>query len=215
MPLRNIYKYRLDLTGEHPDNRALAEKHIIGAGVMRIFVPDNGPFYGHNLTVVDPDTGRTLEPMVDYILLHSYREAQEASAKAVYCAIKIVNPDIAGEIRIDINYIGGEFSYTTAALIQIIEDLESDDRIVEWGQLIGVPDGFNPIRHLHSAYDIYGQKHLVAAVMQVNQTLMNGYLVGQEMLFQMLEDRLETIRKIPGSLADIFAAGTVRIQNLL
>lgn len=215
MPFRNIYKYRLDLTGEHPDNRQTGELHTVGVGVMRIFVPDQGPFYGHNLVVTSAATGAILEPLQDFILLHTYKEAQEVAAKSVYCAIKIVNPDITGEISIDVSYIGGEFSYTTAALIQVLEDLESDDRLVEWGQLLGVPDGFNPIRHLHSAYDIYGQKHLVAAVMQVNKTLEQGYLTGQEMLFQMLDDRLATIRTIPGTLADIFAAGTLRIRNLL
>lgn len=209
-----IFKYRLDLTGEHPDNRK-TENRTIGSSVMRIFVPEGGPFFGNNAIFKEKNTGRVLVPIVDYKLLHAYREAQEAASQPVYCAVYICNHDVDVEIEYTVSYIGGEFSFTRGALIEILDTLALDDRVVEWGQLIGVPDGFAPSRHIHTAYDLIGQKHLVAANNEIAKAIREGQLVGQNMLFDMLDTRLDLIRTIPSRLAAAFLRGTQKIETLL
>lgn len=209
-----IYKYRLDLTGQHPDNR-ITENKTIGSSVMRIFAPEGGPFFGNNVVIKEKNTGRLLEPMLDYKLLHNYREAQEAASQPIYCAIYIHNKDIDVEIEYTVSYIGGEFSFTRGAIVEILNTLQADDRVIEWGQLIGVPDGFAPSRHIHTAYDLIGQKHLVAANSEIAKAIREGQIIGQDMLFDMLDTRLDLLRTIPGRLSAAFLRGTQRIETLL
>lgn len=209
-----IYKYRLDLTGNHPDNR-ITENRTIGSSVMRIFVPEGGPFFGNSIVLKEKVTGRVLAPMVDYKLLHTYREAQEAASQPIYSAIYIHNTDVDPEIEYTVSYIGGEFSFTRGALIDILDTLALDDRVVEWGQLIGIPDGFVPSRHIHTAYELIGQKHLVAANNEIAKAIREGQLIGQGMLFDMIDTRLDLIREIPSRLSAAFLRGTLRIDTLL
>ena len=209
-----IYKYKLDLSGTHPDNRK-TESKTIGSSVMRIFVPEGGPFFGNNVLLKEKITGRVLIPNVDYKLLHAYREAQEVASQPIYSAIYIHNHDVDVEIEYTVSYIGGEFSFTRNALVEILNTLSLDDRVIEWGQLIGIPDGFTPSRHLHTAYDLIGQKHLVAANNEIAKAISEGQVVGQNMLFDMLDSRLDLIRTIPGRLAAAFLRGTQQIETLL
>ena len=73
MPVRTTYKFPLDLLGTNPANKILGEKHTIGSQRGRIFIADSGPFFGTSLVVRDMTTGKTLKPVEDYLLIHSYR----------------------------------------------------------------------------------------------------------------------------------------------
>ena len=57
----------------------------------------------------------------------------EATAQAVYSGVRIVNRDVGTNIEIDVHYVGGEFSYSTFALFDMIQLLLDDDRPIEWG----------------------------------------------------------------------------------
>lgn len=167
MPVRTIFKYPLDLTGTSSENRALGERHTIGVSVNRIFIPDYGPFFGNSLVVRDVQTGQVLTPVQDYRLVHTVREAQDITAQPVYHGIYITALDVSNDIEIDVNYVGGEYSYSVTTLYELVKEVLTDNRNISWGQLIGVPNEWVPAPHLHSAYDLYAMKHVVASVQDV------------------------------------------------
>lgn len=215
MPLSIVYKYPLDLTGVNPDNRAINEKHTIGTVKGRIFIADYGPFFGNNLIVRETSTGVVLKPVIDYVLIHQVREAQESTGQPIYCGIRIVNPDISTGIEIDVSYIGGEFSYTTRVLLSMLDEIIADDRPIEWGELIGVPNEWNPTPHLHSAYDLYAMKHLVGSTMDVSSAIREGHIANSLHLFQMVSDRIAVFEDIVPTLIDCFERGEAELATLL
>jgi len=184
-----IFKYPLDLLGTSIDNKAIDEAHTIGTRVGRIFVTDYGPFFGNSAVIVDAVTGKPLEPVKDYRLIHKYKEATDRAGQAVYAGVQIVNPDVSTEILITCQYVGGEFSYSYYALKQAIEALQNDDRQVNWGDLVGVPAQFVAAPHLHDIYDLYGLKWMIEAEYDVAAAIREGDGASRTLLLKQLSDR--------------------------
>ena len=130
MPDRTVFKYPLDLTGTNPENFVVAEKHVIGSQRGRIFMSESGPFFGAKTVVRDGTTSKVLFPVTDFLFVHAYREAMEATGEAVYCGVRIINPNVSTNIEIDVHDVGGEFSYSTFAFFDMLKGLLNDDRSV-------------------------------------------------------------------------------------
>lgn len=214
MPIRTNYKYPLDLRGDNPNNRAIAEAHSIGLVTHRIFIADHGPFFGNTIEVREVSTGRILEPTLDYKLVHSVREVQEITGQPIYQGVNIVNPDISTEIEIDLNYVGGEFSYSTRALLELLEGVNNDNRPVDWGGLLGVPSEFTPTPHLHSAYDLYAMKHLVASNMDVANAIREANNIPLEYIYELIDSRLKGFESVIPRLAESYRTAAARIESI-
>lgn len=209
-----VYKYPLDLTGESPENRVVGERHIIGTSRGRIFIANHGPFYGNNLIVRDSVSGRILEPIRDYKLIHNVREAQEITGKPVYCGVRVADPDAGTEIEIDVSYVGGEFSYSTKALLDMLDAIINDNRPIDWGELIGIPNEWVPTPHMHSAYDLYAMKHVVAATNDVAGAIREDDSHGHAMLFDMITARIQNLEEVIDVMIEAFDEGTSLISSL-
>lgn len=215
MPNRTIFKYPLDLRGTNPENFVVGEKHTIGSQHGRIFMAESGPFFGAKTVVRDGVNGRVLAPVTDFLFVHAYREAMEATGEAVYCGVRVINPSVSTNIEIDVHYVGGEFSYSTFALFDMLEGLLNDDRTVEWGELIGVPNEWAPTPHLHSAYDLYAMKHLVAVTADIAAAIREGHSKAHEMLFDMLDSRIAVFESVIPALAKCYRDATVELAKLV
>jgi hypothetical protein len=184
-----IFKYPFDPLGTSPTNKVIGEAHTIGALRGRMFAADYGPFFGVSAVVIDAATGRELVPKVDYVLVHYYREAGMVTGQAVYAAVRIINPEVGTEILFTAQMVGGEFSYSTYAIKQAIEDLANDDRPVYWGDLIGVPSQFVPTPHLHSAYDLYGMKYLIESNYDISAAIREGDVGSRQLLLDQVRQK--------------------------
>lgn len=188
-----IFKYPLDLLGTSKLNKVTDEEHTIGALRGRMFAADYGPFFGGSVIVKDAVTGRELVPLVDYTLVHYYREASLAAGQAVYTAVRIINKAVSTRILLTAQMVGGEFSYSLYAILQAIEDLMDDDRVVAWGDLIGVPSQFVPTPHLHSAYDLYGLKYLIESNYDIAAAIREGDGASRQLLLDQIRKKLSLI----------------------
>jgi hypothetical protein len=184
-----IFKYPLDLLGNSINNKVVGEAHTIGTRVGRIFVADYGPFFGNSAVFIDAATGAELKPVLDYRLVHKYKEASDRAGQAVYTAVQIVNPDVSTEILASVQYVGGEFSYSYYAIQQAIEALLNDNRQVNWGDLVGVPAMFAAAPHLHDVYDLYGMKYLVESEYDIAAAIREGDGASRTLLLKQLSDR--------------------------
>lgn len=186
-----IFKYPLDLLGTSPTNKVIDEAHTIGLTRGRIFPSNYGPFFGSSVTVVDAVTGKELVPNDQYVLVHYYSEASNRTGQAVYAAVRITDPDVATEILFTAQMVGGEFSYSTYAIIQAIEGLIDDDRPVAWGDLIGVPSMYNPTPHTHSIYETYRWEHMIWATNDVAAAIREGDTASRNLLVSQVQAKLD------------------------
>lgn len=186
-----IFKYPLDLLGTSPTNKVIDEAHTIGLTRGRIFPSNYGPFFGSSVTVVDAVTGKELVPNDQYVLVHYYSEASNRTGQAVYAAVRITDPDVATEVLFTAQMVGGEFSYSTYAIIQAIEGLVDDNRPVSWGDLLGVPSMYNPTPHTHSIYETYRWEHMIWATNDVAAAIREGDTASRSLLVEQLQAKLD------------------------
>lgn len=172
-----VNKYPLDLTGRHPDNLILGERHDLDAAVTtgnyRVFVPNYGGFYTQDMVVRDI-TGTTLRKGDDYIATYLYERPTLRSGLEVCGAVVIVNPNVSSTVFIDYQVVGGDFAVSTDALQQVIDTLAEDGRPVEWANIIGKPNEYPAAGHLHALWELYGFEPVVTELERIVQAIMAG-----------------------------------------
>lgn len=186
-----VNKYPLDLTGTSPENLVLGEPHTLEPGLNRAAVPRYGAFYTESLAVRDASTGELLTPNDQYVPIMYYAEPSERSGKEVCTGIIVTDGTVANEITIDYQVVGGDYANITQIIIDLIENLNLDDREVTWGDLLGRPDAFPPAPHLHDLGDIYGFEYLVQQLELIRQAILYGDVESHEEIRQQIEARYQ------------------------
>lgn len=173
MAIPNI-KYPVDLLGESTTNRVMDERRVVPEKGYWGFVPTSGAFYTHNLKVVHVATNKRLIPHLDYICVGLNVRATELSHKEVCSAILLKNQAYQGELAVDYNVIGGDYSIDGDLVQELLEQAISDGRPVLWGSILDKPDGFVPSGHLHDILDTFRWEHMVYAVNRLGAIMEQG-----------------------------------------
>lgn len=173
MAIPNI-KYPVDLLGESTTNRVMDERRNVPDNGYWGFVPTNGAFFTHNLRIVHVATNKRLIPHLDYYCVGLNVRATEIAHKEVCSAILIKNQAYQGELAVDYNVIGGDYSINGDLIQQLLEQAINDGRAVTWGSILDKPDGYVPAGHLHDILDTFRWEHLVYAVNRLGAIMEQG-----------------------------------------
>lgn len=146
-------RYPLDLTGNHPDNRVMAEVHSI-TPQERIFNVMAGAFYTESVQITY--LGDRLTAHEDFRFHRVVEDAIRQSGKDVAMLIEITDKAISGDIEVRYQAVGGEFQNIHESLVDMLENYKHDARGTFYKDIIEKPRFFEPARHLTSIYDIYG-----------------------------------------------------------
>lgn len=146
-------RYPLDLTGNHPDNRVMAEVHSI-TPQERIFNVMAGAFYTESVQITY--LGDRLTAHEDFRFHRVVEDAIRQSGKDVAMLIEITDRAISGDIEVRYQAVGGEFQNIHESLVEMLENYKHDARGTFYKDIIEKPRFFEPVRHLTSIYDIYG-----------------------------------------------------------
>lgn len=146
-------RYPLDLTGNHPDNRVMAEVHSI-TPQERIFNVMAGAFYTESVQITY--LGEQLKAHEDFRFHRVVEDAVRQSGKDVAMLIEITDKSVSGDIEVRYQAVGGEFQNIHESLVDMLENYKHDARGTFYKDIIEKPRFFEPVRHLTSIYDIYG-----------------------------------------------------------
>lgn len=146
-------RYPLDLTGNHPDNRVMAEVHSI-TPQERIFNVMAGAFYTESIQITY--LGEQLKAHEDFRFHRVVEDAIRQSGKDVAMLIEITDKSVSGDIEVRYQAVGGEFQNIHESLVDMLENYKHDARGTFYKDIIEKPRFFEPVRHLTSIYDIYG-----------------------------------------------------------
>lgn len=208
-----IIKYPLDLSGTNPNNLVIQEFHDIGPDTGRALAPDHGPFYVASLKVTERITGRVLEPHVDYMVLQPYQKATARTGKEVSAVIYVHNKSVADEVTIEYQVVGGEFSWSTFAIKQLIEDLSLDNRPVHWGDIIGRPLYFPPAPHLHPLSDTYGWEFIGYQLEEIARAVLNGDVGAHEELMRIITLEFDYVKSLIADLKEYAEDHVADVDN--
>lgn len=157
--------YSFDPLGTNPANRVPNEEHTVtltnGTNVFYYFL-DAAPFFEEGLAIVDPTTGDTLTPGVDYVLGHKYALASSQLRKDVYGSIAFTDPTRQGTYKHTYQALGDPFINTgNAVIVAGLSTLESLQSVL-WEDLADVPSELPPGPHNLPTADIEGYTSLLA-----------------------------------------------------
>lgn len=185
-----IAKYPLDKSGRSPTNKVVGEIREINQTRERAFVPFAGPFYADETFVItNVATGKPLKPVDDYILCQPFQQASLRTGKDVECVVWIKTP-VPITVRIDYQVVGGEYSWNIDALLELIAEINLDNRPVAWGSVLGKPTAYPPAPHIHDIGDTYGWEYVVYQL----EAIRNAILVGDEASHDELRAQMRSMR---------------------
>lgn len=120
-------------------------------------VPRSGPFFANSLEVWTNSNKRGNKLILgrDYFLTHAFVAGSNWLGKPLAGGIAFTNALFAGNVYLDYQTIGGEFTVNDTAILEAISRKHySDVRFVTWDQLTGVPSAFPADAHEHQVTDI-------------------------------------------------------------
>lgn len=203
MPINPI-RYPLDLTGTSRDNLVLNELHTLKPTRVRAVALQNGAFYTASVVIRDVATARVLVSGQDYEFDNLYQMASEHAKAEVAAIIVITNTEVSNTISVDYQCIGGLYGYSTTAIMQQIEDLQLNNRKVEWGNIYNKPAVYPPAKHLHDIGDVYGFEYLVQAIQQLRHAIMVGDEGSHENIYRYIEKTIgstsDRVRELENAL---------------
>lgn len=194
-------KYPLDLTGAAASNRVSNEQHTLPSTNIRVFVPQYGAFFTDSIAVRDAATNRTLVKYTDYYPSLLYAGPTEQTGREIHQIIVITDSTCSANILFDAQMLGGEYSYSYDAIVQLVKNLALDSRTIQFDNIIGKPDGYNPAPHLHDAGDLYGFEYLSASIDRVRDAILLGSSAGQRGLYDYLNNQIAQLQATIGLIA--------------
>ena len=178
----DVPRFKLDLEGNSKFNfipkeygKRSNEKN------NEIFVPQYAPFYINSFKMYF----KTGEPMVlgeDYEFYGIMSKLTEYTAKPVGLFVKLLKPEITEWYS---SYqVVGNFNKVNDDIILMLKAIAEDDRTVDWNNIDGKPEWFNPKLHQHDlTYEIFGFTDLINAW----EMLIDKDILGKGNLTMMLE----------------------------
>ncbi|AUG86127.1 putative virion structural protein [Erwinia phage vB_EamM_Desertfox] len=170
-----LTKYKFDPTGKDPENLIGGERHTVAAGPKnKIIAVFEGPFFSASAKVRLLD-GSYLEPWVDFQPVHHFPEASKRTGKSCTCFIKILNESVNGDVFIEYQVVGGEFTFNSITLENLLWAIINDERSVLWDNINNRPATYPPSYHTHDIFnDTYGWDDRIAFSNWISDYLILG-----------------------------------------
>lgn len=165
-----LTRYPLDTTGRSPTNYVENERHMLDVDdEFRVILPREGAYYNDSLVVKQGN--KTLELNKDYLYTFLWQDATWKLGMGVSTAFQIINKNLAGEITICYQVVGGEYAERIEGLDNLIQTLPIHTRMVYWDEVREKPDAYWPARHLHHINDVFGLSKLIGIIDELRRSL--------------------------------------------
>lgn len=152
------YRYPLDLSGTLPGNRVIQKRTLNMMSKMgdKFFIPDNAPFFAEGAVVYKTGTPTPLVRGVDFEFIFDYPDIFLRTQKEVFGGVKFKDRNISGEVRIEMQVVGGPFLQPIPNILETVARNKTNVNTCTWGELAGVPAGFPVLNHPMISDDFTG-----------------------------------------------------------
>jgi hypothetical protein len=156
--------YPFDPSGTLASNKITAEHQVISPPELSEFhfiIPAATPFFAESMVIVHLPSQRTLVEGVDFVLTHYFHDASLQCAKPIYGSLTFYNQQLSGAVRMTYQTLGGEWTLSSAKIIEILSNKLVNPRRVYWEQIADLPRTFPPIDHDWHLDDLVGMSEVV------------------------------------------------------
>lgn len=202
-----LLRYTLDPTGVNPDNYVNAEPHSLEPGLkVRAVAPTYGAFFTESVKIYDGSTNRLLNRGIDYICTELLDLPTEMYAREICYLVIIQNEAVSSNVKISYQALGGPYTRSADAIVNIYNNFQGDQRPVSWPDIINKPTAFPPGPHLHDIGDVYGFEYLTFAVERIRNALLLTDVPGYEKVLTYVTLQIKLLEKTVQSQIDQLAA---------
>lgn len=188
-------RYEFDQSGRNPNNLVSNEQHTTTQRLRKIIVPHYGHFYNDSVVLTELPSGREV-PRSDYFFEDPSEVIALKTGLAASMVIVVTNSRLGNKFAVSYQAVGGEFSGADVKLLaRKLEDLNHDNRPVEWENIRNKPSTFNPADHRHPIYQTFGYEGLIYIV----ERYIRAVLIGDEASHDVIWDELKKIRQLINS----------------
>lgn len=170
--------YPFDPTGQLASNLITGEMQALVPGDQgnsnHFIVPELSPYFVDSLVMQYKDTAgnvKTLVEGVDYIATHVFHDASLACATPIAGSISFYNLNLAGQVQLKYQTLGGIWSLNEAAINTILADRLHNPRITTWEQVTDQPVTFPVIDHEWNLVDLVGMSEVLAELQNIEAVL--------------------------------------------
>jgi len=189
VPTPIVIKYPLDPTGQNPNNLVAGEEHALSARPIRCIATKYGGYFANSMVIKDLATNLILNSSQWYPS-ELYEVPTALYGQPVYALIVITDTTVSNLVSISYQAVGGEFSTSETALINLIDTLELDNRPVTWPNILLKPTDYPPSQHLHNAGDIYGFEYVTHALERIRSTIEFGSAISNDKILRYLDGQI-------------------------
>ncbi len=170
------FDYALDPTGSLAANKIVQESHTITAINDRNYnfiIPKFAPFFldsirvfiaeGNNLLPLAKDTG--------WYPALQFTGASLAIGTPVYGAISLVDLNFGGNIVIEYQTLGGQYTLAQDKLTELMANIIYNPRGSTWEEITGLPGMFPPIDHPWDFSDMVGMTEIKESLNQIEAAI--------------------------------------------
>ena len=206
-----ITRYALDPTGVSANNLVSGELHTMVRRRVRAIATEYGAFFTQSLRIVDTATQQQLVAGQQFYAAEMYELPSARYGKEICAIIIITDPTVGDEVSLTYQALGGEFSNSMTAIINQLEQLNLDDRAVNWGNLVDKPSEYPASHHLHDIGDVYGFEYLVHSVDRVRSAIIMGDDISHDVIYKYVD---LADNEIKASLAQTTAAMNAHMADM-
>ena len=185
------FRFNLDYSGEHVENRIMGEEHTLIARKYRPIAPMSGAFFVDNLEVWDASSNTKLARDRDFITLGHITVASAIANKEVASIILIINPEVSNRIYLNLNYLGERYERSAQALIAIMNQVSGEGKPVSFADIVDRPTTFEPAPHFASLTGSIGFEYLIYELERIRQAILLGDVVDHDHLATFVQESIE------------------------
>lgn len=201
----------LDLVGDKDINYVQNEVHAIDKIADRIFVPVHGPFYRESMVIIDSVTSKKLKEGVDYIVLHLLKEVSKLSNQEVYAVIYVLKKEISS-VTITYRVPGGKYTDLSELYRELIKNYANYHNPVYWSTILGLPDVYPVVPHMHAFMDLTDLEELITALDLVINAIYSQDFENWVKIYEYLDEKIKAYHDYK---TDIFTELEKRANALL
>jgi len=190
-----LLRYPLDPSGVNPDNYINSEPHTLDNLRVRALAPTYGGYFTESLRIFDNVTNNLLVRGVQYFCSELLQFETEIYAKEICNIIVITDPAVSSSVRIDYQALGGPYTRSADAIVNLYNLFQNDTRPVSWPDIINKPDAFAPGPHLHDIGDVYGFEYLVGAMERIRNAILLADVPAFEKVLNYVTTEIKNIRQ--------------------
>lgn len=183
------FRYPLDPTGLNPNNLVSGDIKTMPARPIRAVAPTYGAFYTESLKVRDVATQQFLNDS-QYYAAELFQLPTDRYGKEICGIVIITDSTVGSQVELEYQCLGGDYSTNSDAIIQMLERLDLDDRPVTWGNIIGKPDAYEPVKHFHDIGDVYGFEYVVHALDRIRTAILIGDDASHDAIYRYIDNAL-------------------------